>query len=80
MHATIVNYNVILVSLNSNVQYRILCHVMFIGYVTSDPRRDGHHNLCNATTGKTHITGWVIYMPQLTNNVYVGLNCYNLYN
>ena len=71
MHATIVNYNVILVSLNGNVQYR-MCHVMFIGYVTSD--------LCNATTGKTHITGWVIYMPQLTNNVYVGLNRYNLYN
>ena len=46
--------------------------MMFIGYVTSD--------MCNATTGKTHITGWVIYMPQLTNNVYVGLNCYNLYN
>ena len=64
MHATIVNYNVILVSLNSNVQYQVqdMCHVMFIGYVTSD--------LCNVTTGKTHITGWVIYIPQLTNNVY----------
>ena len=41
------------VSLNSNVQYS-MCHVMFIDYTNSD--------LCNATTGKTHITGQVIYV------------------
>ena len=44
------------VSLNSNVQYS-MCHVMFIDYTNSD--------LCNVTTGKTHITGQVIYMSQL---------------
>ena len=44
------------VSLKSNVQYSML-YVMFIDYTNSD--------LCNATTGKTHITGQVIYMSQL---------------
>ena len=58
MHATIVNYNVCSSGfiINSNVQYS-MCHVMFIDYTNSD--------LCTATTGKTHITGQVIYMSQL---------------